>query len=654
MVTVPSVVYLGRSHHAVAFREFLESAELDWRVRHAAAVDEEVLQGDDVKCIVCEQSAGHSIRDVVSRGGEEIPVISLVDASNAEAVRTALEAGVAEWLPEALVEDDPDILADRIRRVSDRFGKLEHESQLERVNSVIGRIHRELVRVREQSTLERRVCEILADSEPYRFAWIAENDPETKELQPRASAGMEQSYLDDIVVTTDETATGNGPGGTAFRTRSVAVVQNIDESETFEPWRKAAAERGYKSVAAIPMLYREELHGILAVYSSRPFAFDDEEIALLESVASDLAFAIDSIANRKRVERYSELTEHAPVGIYRTEAVEGGRIIEANPALASIFEAESVDDLVGHRVEEFYADPSERTQLMAKLSDERVLQEERRLRTLEGNEVWAMLTEIYYEDADGNEFFDGALTDITQRKKYERRLREQNDLLEERNDQFEFFNDLLRHEVLNGMSVITGNADRLADEWPGDDCPSMIDVIRTRSQDIVDIVRNVRQVLDRLTDESFELEEHDLVEVVAHRVRYLESLYPEATVTLSAPASAPVLADDFLGDVLDNLLKNAVQHNDSDDPSVAVSIERDDEATTLCVADDGPGITDERKAKLFEPTEVPLDTAADGFGLYFVGTMLSRYGGSVDVRDNEPHGTAFELRFQQAGEEQFE
>ncbi|MDG5776879.1 GAF domain-containing protein [Haloarculaceae archaeon H-GB2-1] len=649
MTTARRVVFLGTSTGVRDLQSGLASLSGEWTVDVAETVDATVLRQSSIECVVFDVDSYDSER-VVNVVGESVPIVAIVDADDVAAIADLVRDGVCEWFPTNLLSADPESLAVRVRNVADRSRRLQRETQLDRINRVVRDVHRELVRATDRASLEQRVCDVISGSEPYVFAWIGENDPETAELKPRASAGIEQSYLDEISVTTDATATGKGPAGTAYRTREVAVVQNMAESESFEPWRQAATERGYRSAAAIPIQYRDDLLGMLLVYSDRQFAFDENERALLESVAEDLGFAIDSIENRKRVDRYSELTQHAPVGIYRTEAIEGGRIVEANPALASIFDAETPDDLIGEQVRDFYIDPEDREALVSNAMSDTVTQVEMRFRTLAGDEVWGMLTEIYFEDADGTAYFDGALTDVTQRKEFERQLQEQNDLLEERSDQFEFFNDLLRHEVLNGMSVILGNADRLASEWPDDERPPMIEVIRSRSNDIVDVVQNVREVLDRLTAEDFELSVVDIGEVLSHRVAYLQSVYPEANVSLDVSEPEPVLADEFLGDALDNVLQNAVQHNDAANPSVDVTVTSDGATTTVAIADDGPGVPDEKKSELFEPTDVPLDSAAHGFGLYFVNTLVSRYGGAIEVWDNDPTGAVFELTFQSARE----
>jgi signal transduction histidine kinase len=49
-------------------------------------------------------------------------------------------------------------------------------------------------------------------------------------------------------------------------------------------------------------------------------------------------------------------------------------------------------------------------------------------------------------------------------------------------------------------------------------------------------------------------------------------------------------------EVFENLLTNAVQHNDADLPEITVDIEQDERTTTVSVADNGPGIPDDERS----------------------------------------------------------
>jgi PAS domain S-box-containing protein len=529
-------------------------------------------------------------------------------------------------------------------------------------------------------------------------------------------------------------------------------------------------------VAAVPLVYRDSNYGVLVVYADEPAAFDAAERDLLTDVASDIAYATNVLDLRREVDRLTEFVEHAPMGVFNTDPASDGVMLEANPAMAEIFDADSVDDVVGRPVVDFYADTEDRAAVLETLVSEGVVTRELPLRTLSGREIWGHVTLVRNEQPDGSFVIAGAIKDVTARKELEQRLSEeltfiesiletspvaiavldpngtivraneyaedvlglaepdivdraydapkwqifdendepipsadlpfarvmrtgapvydyehgiehpdgqriwlsinivpitnangdvvqavaamsdiselkaQEEALDERQRQIAFFNNLLRHEVLNGMTVIEGTADLLGEDLAADDDRSpLVERIRSRSDDIVTTVQRVRKVLRQLTVEEPDLAAHDLAAVVADRVAQLESDYPNAAVSVDASDEAPVLTDDLLRDVVYNLLANAVQHNDRADPTVDVTVTVDGGTTTLRVADDGPGIPDDIKEEVFGRGDW-TPTSPSGFGLYFVDTMVSRYGGSVWAEDNDPRGTVFVAELPTANE----
>ncbi|MDZ7689050.1 MAG: PAS domain S-box protein [Halobacteriales archaeon] len=238
----------------------------------------------------------------------------------------------------------------------------------------------------------------------------------------------------------------------------------------------------------------------------------------------------------------------------------------------------------------------------------------------------------------------GAIQDITDRKERERELRE-------RKDQIDFFNSLLRHDMLNSMTVINGSVDILLDELPeGDEKHELAERIDKHSTGIVDLTERVRSVLRRLTENgSTEMSPVDVTEVVEERVEELEESY-DVTCSLKASDDVRVEADLFLDHVVDNLLVNAVEHNDKDEPRVEVTVEGDDEKATVRVADNGPGVPDEKKDTVFEQGTTGRTSGGVGFGLYYVDAMVSEYGGEVSVEDGENGGAVFVVELPKAAE----
>lgn len=101
-----------------------------------------------------------------------------------------------------------------------------------------------------------------------------------------------------------------------------------------------------------------------------------------------------------------------------------------------------------------------------------------------------------------------------------------------------------------------------------------------------------------------------------------------------------------LGRVLANLLDNAQRHAGS---AVTVAVRRDGERAVVEVADDGDGVPEADRERIFERF-VRLDAARSrddggaGLGLAIARDVAVRHGGTLTVRDAPAGGALFALR----------
>lgn len=193
-----------------------------------------------------------------------------------------------------------------------------------------------------------------------------------------------------------------------------------------------------------------------------------------------------------------------------------------------------------------------------------------------------------------------------------------------------FINDLIRHDLRNDLNVIRGHADLLsesADEVDGDP-----DLVADKTDEALSRIETSRIIADTLVGDP-DLEPVDLVPVTTELAARVDDTF-EATVEADLPESAVVTANDGVRSVVDNLLENAVEHNDADDPRVAVTATVAGDTVQLTVTDNGPGIPDDLKESVFEPRE---DGSSGGLSLVY--TLVTGYGGDVRVEDATPRGT---------------
>lgn len=122
------------------------------------------------------------------------------------------------------------------------------------------------------------------------------------------------------------------------------------------------------------------------------------------------------------------------------------------------------------------------------------------------------------------------------------------------------------------------------------------------------------------------------------------------TVVLEPSAHLLLRADaEEISQLLDNLLENACKFS-PEGGVVRVGLEDDEGTAVLRVADEGPGVPDHEKRRIFERF-YQADagrTAPDhgvGLGLAICRHVAEAHGGSIIVRDIAPIGSVFEVRF---------
>jgi len=213
--------------------------------------------------------------------------------------------------------------------------------ELNRLLRAIREVNKLIVRERDPQQLLAETCALLVKTRGYALAWIGLTQPDSKRMVPAARAGQQAGYLDDVSVTWDETPAGQGPVGAAIRARRPCLCLDTATDPRFAPWRGPALAWGLASLAAVPMVQGGRVFGALAVYANRPVAFHEEEVALLDEVAADLAFALESIEHeteRRQAEERLRLLNTALESAANAIAITDreGVMSWANPAFSRL------------------------------------------------------------------------------------------------------------------------------------------------------------------------------------------------------------------------------------------------------------------------------------------------------------------------------
>ena len=205
------------------------------------------------------------------------------------------------------------------------------------------------------------------------------------------------------------------------------------------------------------------------------------------------------------------------------------------------------------------------------------------------------------------------------RQRTETRLRDQNERLEE-------FTSVVSHDLRNPLSVASGNL-----ELAREDCDSdRLDAV----EEALDRMETLIENLLSLAREGDSVSDPARVDIGDAAEQYWRSV-DTADGDLVAEADLTVEADPSrLARLFENLFRNSVEHGGS---TVTVG----EMEGGFYVADDGPGIPEDQRRKVFETGY--SDAGGTGFGLAIVERIADAHGWTVHATESAGGGARFEF-----------
>ncbi len=178
------------------------------------------------------------------------------------------------------------------------------------------------------------------------------------------------------------------------------------------------------------------------------------------------------------------------------------------------------------------------------------------------------------------------------------------------------------------------------------------------TQDIADYSKQIIEESDRLLDAA--TKQRDIMNILRKEPKY-ESLdiepvlqqitsdvagkYPQAELTVECPGELSVRASSRLQQALEELITNAIVHNDIQPPEVEIVAAKDENAITIDIIDNGPQIPEMERDVLVEPQERTPLYHGSGLGLWLVKLIVSRSNGQIEFAQNSPTGNIISIEF---------
>lgn len=543
--------------------------------------------------------------------------------------------------------EDGNVILLAARDITERQKAEEQILKLNRLYRVITQVNKAIAKMADRNSLFHEVCRICVEWGDFRLARIALFQDNVLALA--ACAG------DSSALPIPEFSL-NSPCVKATRSGGCFVCNELSDSGC----QREMSRRGFRSVCAVPLRAQGDAVGVLALYSEEPGFFDEEEVELLQGVASDISFALDSIRREEQRRHAEHMQENT---LRKMEA-----IFEASPLAIVSLDREgrvtiwnkTAEQIFGWTAEEVRGRPMpivpsnlvpEHEEIHGKVNRRESYMGEVKRRRKDGSLVDCAISVAPLPLVDGK--FVGGIamyTDIGVRKRLEAQLTQANKL-----ESIGRLAGGVAHDFNNLLTVINGHAELLLRLMASEDrlrfnadeilkageraadltrqllAFSRTQVLQPKVLSCNTIVRNMENMLRRLIGENVQL------------------------ITVLEPELGEVTADSGqIEQVIMNLVVNARDAirgagtitvrtaNGRAPEAVHLPAMKPGDCVSISVSDDGMGMDEETQKHIFEPFFTTKRVGeGTGLGLSMVWGIVNQSGGYVDVVSEAGRGTTF-------------
>ena len=209
----------------------------------------------------------------------------------------------------------------------------------------------------------------------------------------------------------------------------------------------------------------------------------------------------------------------------------------------------------------------------------------------------------------------------------------------------------ISHDLRTPLTSISGNASNLlamGQDFDEETRKQLYTDIYENSMWLINLVENLLSV-SRLEGGQMNLHlSTELIgEVVAEALRHINRRSAEHHLHIQSGDEYLLAQMDahLIVQVIINIVDNAIKYTPPGS-DIEISWERQGRFAALSVADNGPGIPDSAKPRVFDMFYSASNRIADsrrsmGLGLALCKSIITAHGGEITVADHAPHGTVF-------------
>jgi PAS domain S-box-containing protein len=265
----------------------------------------------------------------------------------------------------------------------------------------------------------------------------------------------------------------------------------------------------------------------------------------------------------------------------------------------------------------------------------------------DGQIRWLDAVGELHADRDGNpRWISGLVYDITERQQAAAALQASQESLKKRNEELDRFVYLASHDLKAPLRAIANLS-----EWIEEDLTGQIP---QENQQQLELLRQRVKRMDRLIDgllrysrigrEQLEVEIVNVEEILTETI---DSLFPPESFAIEITTPMPIFPTKklLLSQIFANLIGNAIKHHNRLEGRIEITVEDLDSHYQFSIADDGPGISDEKDRErifaIFQTLQPSESTENTRIGLAIVKKIVESEGGRIWLDSERAQGSRF-------------
>lgn len=199
---------------------------------------------------------------------------------------------------------------------------------------VLSQINQIVVRATDPQALMDQACQLLITSRDYDLAWIGLIEPGSDDIRLAAHSTSETAPSRQFSTPCCDALQSCPLAYAALKSEKPVAIKNISKQREAAGDCQPAVNRGYRSLAAVPMRHAGKVIGVLVVAARKPVKVREDELELLQELCDDLAYALVNLETQQQQSILHSGAQNMQDGLVILDL--NGNLVFINPAGAQM------------------------------------------------------------------------------------------------------------------------------------------------------------------------------------------------------------------------------------------------------------------------------------------------------------------------------